>query len=58
MGEQQNVEAEAVCMKALEETAKRVPHVIRRQYIVANGEKFDLLSLNNWQEDWARILGA
>lgn len=56
MSEQQN--AEAVCMEAVEEIAKRVPHVIRHQHIVVNGENFDLLSMNNWQADWARILGA
>lgn len=55
MGEQQN--AEAVCMGVVDEIAKRMPHVIRQQHIVVNGEKFDLLSLDDWQADWARILG-
>lgn len=55
MSEQQN--AEAVCMEAVEEIAKRNPRVIRYQYIVVNGEKFDLLSLNDWQADWRKILG-
>lgn len=55
MGEQQN--AEEMCMKAVEEIARRVPHVIRYQNIVVNGEKFDLLSMDNWQEGWRRILG-
>lgn len=56
MGEQQN--AEAVCRGVVDEIAKRMPHVIRQQHIVVNGEKFDLLSMNNWQADWARILGG
>lgn len=55
MGQQQN--AEAMCMKAVEEIARRVPYVIRHQNIVVNGEKFDLLSMDNWQEGWRRILG-
>lgn len=54
MGQQQN--AEAMCMETVEEVAKRVPHVIRYQNIVVNGEKFDLLSMDNWQADWKRIL--
>ena len=54
MNGQQN--AEAVCMNMVEEIARRVPHVIRQQHIVVNGEKFDLLSLQNWREDWNRIL--
>ncbi len=54
MSEQQN--AETVCMNVVEEIVKRVPNVITQQHIVVNGEKFDLLSLQNWREDWNRIL--
>lgn len=56
MNGQQN--AEEVCRRAAEEIAKRVPNVIRQQHIVVNGEKFDLLSMKNWQEDWNRILAG
>lgn len=48
--------AETVCRRAVEEIAKRAPHVIRQQYIMVNGEKFDLLSMDNWQEGWRKIL--
>lgn len=56
MNGQQN--AEEVCRRAAEEIAKRVPNVIRQQHIVVNGEKFDLLSMKNWREDWNRILAG
>lgn len=54
MNGQQNAEAD--CKRTVEEITKRVPNVIRQQHIVVNGEKFDLLSMKNWQEDWKKIL--
>ncbi len=35
---------------------KRAPHIITSQYISVKGIKYNLLSMDNWQEDWARIL--
>lgn len=55
MGEQRD--AERICLEAVEEIAKRAPHVITCQNIVVNGVQYNLMSMDNWQADWARILG-
>ena len=55
MSEQRD--AEQICREAVEEIAKRAPHVITYQNIVVSGVQYNLMSLNNWQADWARMLG-
>ena len=55
MGEQRD--AQTICLEAVEEIAKRASHVITYQNIVVNGIQYNLMSMNNWQADWARILG-
>lgn len=54
MGEQRD--AEKTCRETVEEIAKRAPHVITYQNIMVNGVQYNLLSMDNWQADWARIL--
>lgn len=44
------------CMEVLEEMVKRAPHIITSQNIAVNGVPYNLLSMDNWQEDWRRIL--
>lgn len=44
------------CSEVLNEMVKRAPHIITSQYISVKGTKYNLLSMDNWQEDWARIL--
>lgn len=44
------------CAEILEEIGKRMPRFIPFQNIVVNGIRYDLLSLQNWREDWNRIL--
>lgn len=55
MGEQRN--ASVPCLEAVEEIASRAPHVITNQNIMVNGMHYNLLSMDNWQADWAKILG-
>lgn len=38
-----------------EEIRKRAPHIIPFQNIVVNGIQYNLISMENWQEDWRRI---
>lgn len=47
-----------LCGEILEEMRKGAPYIIPYQNIVVNGIQYNLLSMDNWQEDWARILGA
>lgn len=47
-----------LCGEILEEMRKGAPYIIPYQNIVVNGVQYDLMSMNNWQADWARILGA
>lgn len=51
-------DSEKVCAETIEELRKRVPHIIPFQNIVVNGMQYNLLSMDNWQTDWVRILGA
>lgn len=44
------------CSEVLNEMVKRAPHIITSQYISVKGTRYNLLSMDNWQEDWARIL--
>lgn len=46
-----------LCGEVLEEMKKGAPYIIPYQNIVVNGMPYNLLSLENWQADWARILG-
>lgn len=46
-----------LCGEVLEEIGKGAPYIIPYQNIVVNGVPYNLLSLENWQADWARILG-
>ena len=55
MSEQRN--AQVTCMEAVEEIARRAPHVITSQNIMVDNMRYNLLSMDNWQADWARILG-
>lgn len=55
MGEQRD--AQVTCLEAVEEIAKRAPHVITNQNIMVNNMRYDLLSMDNWQADWKKILG-
>lgn len=43
------------CAEILEEIRKRAPHIIPFQNIVVNGIQYNLISMENWQEDWRRI---
>lgn len=45
-----------VCEEALSEMTARTPHIITSQYIVAKGNRYNLLSMENWQGDWQKIL--
>ena len=45
-----------VSLEVVHEMVKRAPHIITSQYISVKGIKYNLLSMDNWQEDWARIL--
>ncbi|GFI23043.1 hypothetical protein IMSAGC011_01820 [Lachnospiraceae bacterium] len=45
-----------VSLEVLNEMVKRAPHIITSQYISVKGTKYNLLSMDNWQQDWARIL--
>lgn len=56
MSEQRD--AQATCLEAVEEIAKRAPHVITNQNIIVDNVRYNLLSMDNWQADWARILGG
>lgn len=53
-----------ICDEVVGEMVVRAPHIITRQYIVVNdiheGKeiKYNLLSMDNWQRDWAKILGV
>ena len=44
-------------MEAVEEIARRAPHVITSQNIMVDNMRYNLLSMDNWQADWAKILG-
>ncbi len=45
-----------ICDEALSEMTARAPHIITSQYIVVKGVKYNLLSMEDWQRDWAYIL--
>lgn len=45
-----------VSLEVIHEMVKRAPHIITSQYISVKGTKYNLLSMDDWQEDWARIL--
>lgn len=49
---------EKLCAEVLETMRARAPHIIPIQNIMANGVRYDLMSMDNWQEDWKRILGG
>ena len=55
MSEQRH--CQQTCMEVLEEMIKRAPHIITSQNIAVNGVPYNLVSMDNWQADWARILG-
>ena len=55
MSEQRH--CQQTCMDVLEEMIKRAPHIITSQNIAVNGVPYNLVSMDNWQADWARILG-
>ncbi len=44
------------CSEVLNEMVKKAPHIITSQYISVKGTTYNLLSMDNWQGDWARIL--
>lgn len=48
---------EKLCGEVLEEMRMRAPHIIPCQKVMADGITYDLLSLDDWRGDWARILG-
>lgn len=45
-----------ICTEAVEEMVARAPHIITAQNIAVNGARYNLLSMDNWKEDWAKIL--
>lgn len=49
-------ECQQICMKVLDEMTKRAPHIITSQNISVKGIRYNLLSMDNWRADWARIL--
>lgn len=55
MSEQRH--CQQTCAEVLEEMIKRAPHIITSQNIAVNGVPYNLISMDNWQMDWARILG-
>lgn len=55
MSEQRH--CQQTCAEAIEEMIRRAPHIITNQNIAVDGVTYNLLSMNNWQEDWRRILG-
>lgn len=48
-------DCQQVCMAVLDEMAKRAPHIITSQNISVKGVRYNLLSMDNWRADWARI---
>lgn len=44
-----------LCAEVLAEMAKRVSHIITCQKILVHGVGYNLLSMDDWQEDWERI---
>lgn len=50
-------DCEKLCREILTEMTGRAPRIIPYQNIVVNGIQYNLMSLDNWQADWARILG-
>lgn len=50
-------DCEKLCQETLTEMTGRAPHIIPYQNIVVNGMQYNLMSLDNWQADWARIFG-
>lgn len=50
-------DSEKLCAETIEELRKREPHIIPFQNIVVNGIQYNLMSMDNWQADWVRILG-
>lgn len=51
-----NKNCQEICNETVGEMAARAPHIITRQYIVVKDVRYNLLSMDNWQADWARIL--
>lgn len=47
-----------ICQEVLEEMVKRAPHIITGQNIAVKGIRYNLLSMEDWQGDWAKILGS
>lgn len=45
-----------ICQEVLEEMAKRAPHIITSQNIAVKGIRYNLLSMEDWKRDWAKIL--
>lgn len=48
-------DCQQICMKVLDEMTKRAPHIITSQNISVKGMRYNLLSMDNWRADWARI---
>ncbi len=44
-----------LCAEVLAEMVKRVSHIITCQKILVHGVGYNLLSMDDWQEDWERI---
>lgn len=45
-----------VCEEAVAEMAARAPHIITSQNIIVRDVRYNLLSMDDWQGDWAKIL--
>jgi len=45
-----------ICDEVIAEMVARAPHIITSQNIIAKGVRYNLLSMESWQRDWANIL--
>lgn len=45
-----------ICQEVVDELVKRAPHIITSQNIAVKGVRYSLLSMEDWQGDWAKIL--
>lgn len=45
-----------ICDEVISEMIARAPHIITSQYIAVKGVRHNLLSMDNWRQEWANIL--
>lgn len=45
-----------ICGEVISEMLKRAPYIITSQNIAVKGVGYNLLSMDNWKDDWAKIM--